>query len=177
MDIFQRLRRRKVPREFEKYVSPEMVAKAEATIRGGTLRLGEGGQTHFQFILVHVEETRLDEIPVLIKKVVDGFYRHGAIVTDISSSLIVGYFGLPNSKNDSAESRLKLVSSLLAENDSAIRVAHGQCNGLAGSFGGEGRWKYGGIIPNFSEILTRLLESRFGTATETLNEAALTSLP
>jgi hypothetical protein len=164
MNIFREFRRRKVQREFEKYVPSELVAEAASAIRAGKLPMSEG--RHFQFILVHLEEVSTDEIPALIKKVVDGFYRNGATVSDISSSLIVGYFGLPNPKSDLAESRLKLVSDLLAENGSAIRIAHGQCNGLVGSFGTEGRWKYGGIIPNFSEILKKLLESQFGTATE-----------
>jgi hypothetical protein len=85
---------------------------------------------------------------------------------DAMPSLLIGYFGVPNAKYDSTEARTNLVAALLAENGSAVRVAHGQCNGLVGGFGGPRRWFYTAIVPNFSAVLKKLLDLEFGTAVE-----------
>lgn len=41
-------------------------------------------------------------------------------------------------------------------------AAHGQCTGLVGIFGSEGRCTWGGVIPDFSEVLRKLFASDFG---------------
>ncbi len=41
-------------------------------------------------------------------------------------------------------------------------MAHGQCTGLVGNLGSEGRYNWGGIIPGFSEVLKKLFATEFG---------------
>lgn len=164
MSIFEVIRRARLRREFSKHVPPELMSVMMETAR---VRPTQPSQPrHFQYILVHVREADIDEIPKLISKVVDAFLCRSAIVTDITSSLVVGYLGLPNARYDSAKARSQLVAALLAENGDAVRVAHGECNGLAENFGSDRRWNYGAIIPNFSAVLKKLLDVEFGTAVE-----------
>jgi hypothetical protein len=145
-------------------ISPSQITARVQQARPSGTHVGQ--PRHFQYILVHIREADIDEIPSLITKVVDAFLCRNAIVTDIATSLIVGYFGIPIAKYDSAEARSQLVAALLAENGNAVRVAHGECNGLAGNFGSDRRWSYGAIIPNFSAVLKKLLDLEFGTAVE-----------
>lgn len=167
MSAFEKLRRRKVKGDFEKVVSPEIVSAVASSLAGGWTPTNE--RKHFQFIVLQVDEAKPDDVPVLIGKVVDTFLDQGAIVADISSSLIVGYFGFPFPTSDAPESRQRLVDALLAQNGKAVRVAHGQCEGLVGNFGSKRRSSYGAVIPNFSGILKKLLASPFGAAIEVLH--------
>jgi hypothetical protein len=121
---------------------------------------------HFQYVLVHIRESEPDKITMLLARVVDAFLIHQATPADTTPSLLVGYFGFPNAKYDSIEARINLVAALLAENGTAVRIAHGQCNGLGGFFGSQRRGIYGAVIPIFSAVLKKLLDIEFGTAVE-----------
>ena len=116
---------------------------------------------HFQYVVVHIRDAEPEEIPKVVTRVVDTCVSHRAVICDATPLLLVGYIGLPNAKYDSVEDRISLVAALLAENGSSVRVAHGQCNGLAGLFGSQRRMDYGAIIPNFSAILKKFLDIEF----------------
>jgi hypothetical protein len=121
---------------------------------------------HFQFAVILVDETNLEEIPAIIKRVVRTTLQHGALPSSITSSLLVGVLGVPSPRGNSPELRRGLVSALLRENGDRVRIAHGECDGSLGLLGAEGRFTYGEIIPGFSRILRVLLETKFGTAVE-----------
>jgi hypothetical protein len=92
--------------------------------------------------------------------------EHHANIPNITSSLFIALLGVPFPEGNSAEARRGLVEVLLRESGDRIRVVHGECDGAVGTFGGGGRWTYGAVIPGFSEILKKLLETKFGTAAE-----------
>jgi hypothetical protein len=119
---------------------------------------------HFQYVLVQIRESDPDKITTVIARVVDAFLSRQVTPADITPSFLVGYLGFPNAKYDSVEARTNLVTALLAENGSAVRIVHGQCKGLVGFFGSQRRGIYGAIIPNFSAILEKLLDIEFGSA-------------
>ena len=162
MSVFEKLRRRKARKEFEKSVSPKVVKLIESGVAADWTPIRE--RRHFQFVVVQVDEARPEQTPALLEKIVDSLVNENATVSEISSSLVVGYFGIPFPESDSSESRLRLVNALLARHGAAVRIAHGQCVGWVGMLGSKDRFHWGAIIPDFSGVLKKLLESRFGSA-------------
>jgi hypothetical protein len=157
----------KARQDVRKLLPPELVEKTLLDVQAGRMPK-RCAIRHFQFVLVDLKETLPSEISAAVGRVVDAFFRHGALLSNVTPSLVVGYLGIPNSnsKSDSVEARLSLVAALLSENGDSIRVMHGQCDGVAGNLGSRGRWIYGAIIPGFSEILRKLLAAQFGTSRE-----------
>ena len=163
--IYEMLDRRRAIRTFERYVSPGVIKQIEKPISPGeSPRLPE--QKHFQFVVADLDENSPDAISSLLGNIVELMVSHNAMISSVSPSLVIAWLGAPFPQHDSAETRLTLVAALLAQNRGQVRIAHGQCDGLVGIFGGRGRWTYGVAIPHFSEILRNLLDSPFGTATE-----------
>jgi len=121
---------------------------------------------HFQFIILQMDESNLESMGERIGKITDTFLAHKAFLGEVSSSLITGFFGFPRDGNAGAEKRFKLVTDLLKINGNSICIVHGQTTGLVGLIGGKDSYRYGAIIPNFSNILITLLDSPFGAAKE-----------
>ena len=111
-------------------------------------------------------DTNPDEAPAVIGKIVQVLIEHHATVTNIMSSVVVALLGVPFPAGNSAAARMELVEVLLRENGDRIRIVHGECDGAVGNFGGPKRWSYGAMIPGFSAILKRLIETKFGGAVE-----------
>jgi len=155
MGIQEMLERRKVRKQLRNLADPQVVAE-----------LQEPKTRHFQFLLILINETNPKGIPAVITRVVDTIIEHGAMLSDITSSLIVGLFGVPFPEGNSPEVRRGLVEALLRENGDRIRIAHGECDGAVGNFGSQKRCSYGALVPRFSEVLKTLLETKFGTAVE-----------
>lgn len=128
--------------------------------------VAEPSPRHFQYIIVNIDDSDPDRVPALIGSVVAALVAHDAGLQALSSTLIVGVLGLAFPRYDSAELRAKLVTALLVENGARVRIAHGECTGLVGNFGTEGRYSFGGIIPGQNAILRRLHELLFGAALE-----------
>jgi hypothetical protein len=148
---------------FRKSVSPEILAK----LRGETqLQAGRVESRHFQFVIILVNESDFQEVPAIISVVIGTLLQHGAILSNITSSLLVGLLGIPFPNGDSPEVRRGVVDALLRENGERVRIAHGQCDGIVGLLGTKKRCTYGEVIPGFSEILKKLLETEYGIAIE-----------
>src|SRR4051794_20655999 len=163
MSFLDWLQRRQTRRIFKKYVSPEVLALLES--RDLTPPSAPSRQ-HFQFVIVHIDEANPDRVSEIFGKVVDCFGRHNAILASSSPSLLIGALGFVYPQYDSPELRKRLVGALLDENSTAIHLAHGQADGLTGIFGTSGHFSYSVLVPNFSGILKRLLETPFGSAIE-----------
>jgi hypothetical protein len=121
---------------------------------------------HFQYVVALADDTNPEEVPAMTGKIVQVLVEHHATVANIVSSLLVALFGVPFPADDSAGARRELVEALLRKNGNRIRIVHGECDGLVGMIGDDGRWTYGAVIPGFSGILKRLIETKFGTAVE-----------
>jgi hypothetical protein len=160
MGIFQRGGDRKPPQGF---VNSEVLAKLQGETQ---LSVGKIEAKHFQFLLILVAESNPLEIPAIISMVVRTLLQHDAMLSSITSSLLVGILGVPFPKGDSPEVRRGLVEALLRENSDRIRIAHGECDGAVGLLGTPERCSYGEVIPRFSAILKTLLETKLGNAVE-----------
>jgi hypothetical protein len=121
---------------------------------------------HFQFVLIIADDRNPGEVPGMIREILQILVQQHACISDITSSLIVALLGVPFPENNSADARRALVDALLRESGNRIRIIHGECDGVVGMLGGPERWTYGAVIPGFSEILKKLLETRLGAAVE-----------
>jgi hypothetical protein len=160
MGILQRRAERKLRKGF---VSTEVLAKLQGETE---LPAGKIQARHFQFLVILVDESNPQKIPATISMVVRTLLQHGAMLSSVTSSLLVGLLGVPFPKDDSPEIRRGLVEALLRENGDQIRIAHGECDGAVGLLGTRERCSYGEVIPGFSATLKKLLEIKFSTAVE-----------
>jgi hypothetical protein len=165
LKLFEMLERRRVRRTFEEYVSPDVMKLIKADTNDTRFPISPE-RRHFQFVVVHFDEIEAEQISAILTNVTEVLLDHGAVISNVSSCLVIAWLGEPFAQYDSVERRLKLVTSLLARNGRHIRLAHGQCNGILGNFGSPRRFSYGVHIPGFSEILRRLLDTPLGRALE-----------
>jgi hypothetical protein len=148
---------------FEEYVSPQVIGKL---LREAGSEIKPPEVKHLQFVVALADDTNPQEVPAMISKVTDALLRHHVHVLQITSSLFVALLGVPFTEGNTPEVRRELVDALLRENGERIRIVHGECDGAFGMFGGQARWTYGAVIPGFSGVLKKLLETKFGTAVE-----------
>jgi hypothetical protein len=160
MGIFQRRRERKL---WQKHVSPEVI---EMLLRETKSVIKPPEVKHFQFVVILADDANPHEVPAIISTVTGMLIQHRATVLNLVSSLLVGLLGVPFPEGNSPEARQDLVDALLRENGGRIRIAHGHCDAPFGMFGGPERWTLSAVIPGFSEILKKLLETEFGSAIE-----------
>jgi hypothetical protein len=159
--MLQLWRNRKVPLEHLSREEMGKLLRSDAEIKQYQIK-------HFQFVVVLPDDTNPQEASVISGKVMDILMDHHANVSHSSGSMFVALLGVPFTEYDSTERRRELVDALLRENGDRIRIVHGQCDGPFGSFGGgPARWVHGAVIPGFSGILRKLLETKLGTAVET----------
>jgi len=163
MGILEILQRRKIRSAFGNYVSPEVIEKLMSE-KASAITSPEA--KHFQYVVAMADDTNPDEVPAMIGKIVQVLVENHATVTNIMSSLVVALLGVPFPAGNSAGARMELVEALLRKNGDRIRIVHGECDGAVGNFGGPKRWSYGAMIPGFSAILQRLIETKFGVAVE-----------
>jgi len=156
--------RRRVRKTFERLVSPGVIAAIE---KDPTKFIKAAPEIrHFQFVIILLDDERPDDVPAMLNRVVDAIFNHHAMISNIYVSLVVAWFGFPFPDTDSVEERLKLVNTLVTGSKDLLRIAHGQCNGKVGNMGSEKRFAYGAVIPDFNNILKRLLDSPLGTVIE-----------
>jgi hypothetical protein len=148
---------------FQEHVSSE---KIRDLLAEGDGQIDPPESKHFQFVAVLADDTNPENVPATIGSVLETFLHHRATVTSLSSSLAVALLGVPFPEGNSAEARRAVVAALRQKNGDRVRIAHGECDGIVGMLGGPARWSYGAVIPGFSDILKRLLDSKFGTALE-----------
>ena len=163
MGIWGKLQRRRARTAYGEYVSPEVIEKL---LRETGSEMKSPEVKHFQYVLAMADDTNPEEVPAMIGKIVQVLVEHHATVINIASSLVVALLGVPFPAGNSASARRELVEALLRDNGNRIRIVHGECDGAVGNFGGPKRWSYGAMIPGFSGILKRLVETTFGAAVE-----------
>jgi hypothetical protein len=145
------------------YVSPEAIEKL---LHETNHEIRPPEVKHFQFVVILIDDKNPQDVPAIVGTAVGTLVRQRANVSSITSSLLVGLLGTPFPEGNSPQARRELVAALLQDNGDRIRLAHGECDGAVGIFGGHERWAYGAVIPGFSGILKKLLETKFGTSVE-----------
>lgn len=148
---------------FGAYVSPKVIRRLLEEPGTGP---ADPQVRHFQFVLTLADDTNPQALPETLRTIVNALMRHRSTITSIEVSLVVALLGVPFETGNSPGARRELVDALLREHGERIRIAHGECYGLVGNLGSEGRYHYGGLIPGFSSILKTLIETKLGTAVE-----------
>jgi hypothetical protein len=160
-DYFER---RKIRKMFDKYVSREDIKRIERDER--RYFKPEREYRHIQFVIVLIDESKPEEVSALLEKVVETCFRHWMILNQNFYSLVTAYLGPPLDKNNNPETRFAVVDEIVRECPGRVRMAHGECTGLIGNFGSEKRFAWGALIPNFLDILRKLLDAPMGTVLE-----------
>jgi len=118
--------------------------------------------------MVLIEVSDIQELQSIIAPLTDTLMEHSAHISVFTSSFLVAVLGSHFPQWDTPELRRKLVDTLLQKYGHRIRIAHGQCDGAVGVLGTKRLLAYGEVIPDFSGILTKLLETSVGAAVEIL---------
>jgi hypothetical protein len=161
MGIRAMFQRRRVRTAFGEYLSPEVIRRLLQNPN-----LVSPQVKHYQYVVVLADDSNLQEIQPMISKITEIFVQHHATISVVSSSLFVALLGVPFNDCNSPEARRKLVDALLQELGGRIRIGHGEADSLVGNLGGPLRYSYGAVIPGFSGVLKKLLDTNFGTAVE-----------
>ena len=161
MGILQMFQRRRIRTAFGEYLSPEVIRRLLLNPE-----IVSSQVKHFQYVVVLADDSNLQEIAPMISKITEIFVQHHATISVVSSSLFIALLGVPFNDCKSPEARRKLVDALLQEHSGRIRIVHGEADSLVGNLGGPTRYSYGAVIPGFSDVLKKLLETNIGTAVE-----------
>ena len=165
--------RRRVRKTFEKYVSPGVLKLLEKD--PGPYFSPTRARKRFQFVVILIDESKPEEVSALLEKLVDTCFRHGMILNQNFYSMLTAYLGHPFEQHNKPENRLAVVNEIVRENSGRVRIAHGECTGLIGNFGTEKRFAWGALIPNFLEILRKLLDAPAGAVIEIPESASKAS--
>jgi hypothetical protein len=153
------------PKKAFDYINPEMLAMF---LSEPAPEISAPDVKHFQFVVILLDDTNPEQVPRTANAVTATLLQYCANISNVSPTLFVALLGVPNPEGNSPEVRRELIHALLRENGKRIRIAHGECDAPAGMFGSHGRWTYGAVIPNFATLLSTLLQTHPGTATETI---------
>ena len=89
------------------------------------------------------------------------------LVENVAVSLVIATFGtLPLKESELEDNRARVAARLMSELGPEIRLVHGSAVGLVGNFGTDTVIHYGSVLPNFGQILQRLLQLEFGQSAE-----------
>jgi hypothetical protein len=147
------------------FISPEMLAMF---LSEPEQQIGAPDVKHFQFVVILLDDTKPEQVPRTANAVTATLVRYRATITSVSPTLFVALLGVPSPERNSPEARRELIRALLRENGKQIRIAHGECDNPVGLFGSHGRWTYGAVLPKFPTLLSNLLQTKPGAATETI---------
>src|SRR5262249_23257388 len=143
MRILRMFQRRKLRAAFGEYLSPEVIRRLLVAPKAN---FGPK-QSHFQFLVILLDDTNLQEFEALIDGVVRTLREHRAIASFCTPSLLVAWMGAPFPGGNSPEARRELSDALLRECASRIKAAHGECDGMVGTFGAELGCPFSALIP------------------------------
>lgn len=140
---------------FGKYISAD--SPAEIWDRGDDV--SKMRKCDFIYMLIGVKEDTFESIPGIIEAVTYHLVSNKWIIDSIISSLIVAV--RHNAKptdiihdND--------IYAILSNSPKSIRIVYGFASGMCGNFGANNAFIYGYLIPDFSRILSFLLNMGFG---------------
>jgi hypothetical protein len=162
--MFGFIERWRVRRSFAKYVSPEVLKLLEDAPTRYDVPAPK--KKHFQFIVIQLEDSDPDAVPSLIARVSKVFASHQSTYPTLAHGILVACLGTIYPELNSPELRMRIVSGLVAELGSKVRIVHGHGTGYAGSLGGSPRFYWDALIPHFSKVLEELNRLDFGTAKE-----------
>ena len=107
-----------------------------------------------------------EEISKLIGRVGEIAMAHHAFMDGLSASVIVTTFGAHPASHVTPGARAGLVSRLIEELGTSIKVVHGAGRGFYGLFGAGDFFRYSFTFPQFDAALGLLSRTEFGAAQE-----------
>lgn len=120
----------------------------------------------FQYVLVNVDETKKESTEKLLSKICELGVTNSATIGGFLSSLVVLYYGITQPNSNDLTNKLNLVSEISTQCGKSVRILHGECNGLVGTFGCKDRFFYGALIPNFVSKIMKLIQLPYGNCVQ-----------
>jgi len=156
------MKSKQLMKKFSEFLTPDSI---KASLDPSEFQ-GEVKIKQVEYILININEENAEEIERIIGQISEIVSTHGAVMGEVCSSLITGYFGMLEGDTKGAVHRSKLTQELLSSLGNKARIIHGSCSARVGSFGGGNSWRFCAILPGFSTLLGKLLNLPFGSASE-----------
>jgi hypothetical protein len=146
--------------DLKKYLSLEIIEQAIQ----GTLSTAPLRECAVEYLFVMVGGDTPESIRTRIAEVTDLALARGAIVLHQVSAMAIVVWGVLNSQPPPA--RNALVTSLVKELGSNVKVVHGTSRAHFGNLGSERCMSLSVILPQFTEILAAIARLGFGQVLE-----------
>jgi hypothetical protein len=121
------------------------------------------------FLLALVRDDDVEAVPGLVARAVEAIVASNGMVDAVSGSCVVGWFGVPLPGDAAAQPKVEraaAVARLLADLGSNVKIVTGDRDGLYGNIGGERRFNYGFVVPEFGRCLEALIKLDYGKAVD-----------
>jgi hypothetical protein len=144
-------------RPFAKFLSRESLRKVQEA--GNEFPPLQKESLHY--LLLQVRDDKAEDIPQHLSRAIDTILAedNAFVETTISSIVLVVFRSAPNVA-------ARPIDELLKRLGPNVRAVYGRGEYLHGGFGSANRFIYGTIFPNFSDVLTALFRSEFGSSME-----------
>ena len=120
-----------------------------------------------QFVLIQVRDDSADQVADLISSVCEVAGKSEGLIETMTSSLVIVTFGTPfETKQDPAEAARQLAIDLQAVLPGQLKVLLGARAGKVGNIGSANRFSFCSVIPNFGDLLARLVQLDYGKTFE-----------
>jgi len=149
---------------FSRYVSPDVVDKL---LREPPRDLKRAERRTISFVVFHVRDDDIENVQKQFERALPIVTEGDGLVEHVAASLVIATFGgLPQNESAADDNRVRVAARLMSELGPELRLVHGSASGLVGNFGTDTALHYGSVLPNFSQILERLLNLEFGQSAE-----------
>jgi hypothetical protein len=165
--VFSYFRRKRLKKEFEKLVSPDlarMLLESPSDFQTPPYKT----EKELDWLLVVVDFGMVDVFSKRVETVCSEAIRLDATIFNIVGSLAVIAVGdfQEWTTERRRDTRRKLVTELRQKLGTEIKIVHGSGRAAVGNFGNDSRFCYSFWIPNWAEALGMLGDVEFGEAKE-----------
>jgi hypothetical protein len=155
------LQRRKLKREFGKFVDPKTFDEFSRDLSSRPIKSGR-----IDFVIAFVRGESPAEISERVAGVADLAASHGAMVYDMVSALVIMAFGAHPTSSPAPDDRSALVHAMHEQLGADIKILHGAGDAHYGIFGGKSHLSYTFLVPHFDRMLAALGRLQFGETKE-----------
>lgn len=109
---------------------------------------------NIQYILVGIKDDDVQHLEKTISELCKLAIDNKATIGEMLSSVLVFYFGIFESKQDDLFKRKQLIAEIKKQYGKDVKLIHGECEVVVGTFGTDGFYKFGVLMPNFMDKLS-----------------------
>ncbi len=159
---FRYLKRRRMMKMFEGVLDKEIVDKL---LYGPFEKLEPQNRT-LDFLHLLIKDSDTEKTGELIGQVTQVMAEHECMISTVSGSYILCWYGSPEPAENGEESRAALVGCLKEKFSDDIKIVHGRRESSVGNFGCDSRAALTAIIPGYCDAIRELGNLEFGQVKE-----------